>query len=120
MQLCCIVLFIPPWSAKPWRYLRTALNWGRLKREESRAKQPTEMLSISIDSLSSSSSCNGSSNEQLSFVRVDSGNLAQFRAQNTILFPVQYPDKFYSSILAYDTVKAFLGKTGHWLDAIAG
>ena len=68
-------------GANPWRFLKPMLSSG----------------------------C-GEGKQQLSFTPVSSANLAHFRSQNSLLFPIQYPDKFYTSILQYESVHAYLGK----------
>lgn len=37
----------------------------------------------------------------LSYISIDSGNISQFRTQNSLLFPITYPDAFYRNLLLH-------------------
>ncbi len=47
--------------------------------------------------------------ENLTYKKIDNLNINIFRQQNSILFPVSYPDTFYRNIIGSKETSAFLG-----------
>lgn len=47
--------------------------------------------------------------KRLFYERIDSNNINIFRTQNSLLFPVIYPESFYKNILSSWGTSAFLG-----------
>lgn len=46
----------------------------------------------------------------LSYEKIDYSNIHQFKQQNSLLFPVIYPDSFYRNIINSHDTTALLGK----------
>lgn len=65
---------------------------------------------ISLNTESKQSDSSSSQNEHpLSFEKITSSNLSQFRQQNSVLFPILYPESFYRNIINSKEVSAYLG-----------
>ena len=47
--------------------------------------------------------------KRLFYERIDSNNINIFRTQNSLIFPVIYPESFYKNILSSWGTSAFLG-----------
>jgi len=47
--------------------------------------------------------------EILTYEGIDSKNIQIFKQQNSLLFPVIYPDSFYRNVLSSPGTKAYLG-----------
>ena len=45
----------------------------------------------------------------LKYKKIDNLNLNNFRQQNSLLFPVTYPESFYRNIISSKDTYAFLG-----------
>lgn len=45
----------------------------------------------------------------MSYEKINSSNVQIFKQQNSLLFPVTYPDSFYRNIVASPGTIAFLG-----------
>ena len=50
-----------------------------------------------------------SSNMNLHYEQINSNNISLFRQQNSLLFPVIYPESFYRNVLHSTSITAFLG-----------
>lgn len=48
--------------------------------------------------------------ENLTYKKIDNLNINIFRQQNSILFPVSYPDAFYRNVICSKETSAFLGE----------